>query len=84
MGVFRPRLASLSLHACANGGLYGFVVVTVGLEHKAFRAENFRLEPRPKHLFGGHAVVGEESTGGKRCGTQNAHPANFFCADIRL
>ena len=84
MGVFLHRQTSLSLHARTDGGLHGFVVVTVGLEHKAFRAEDFRLEPRPKHLFGGHAVVGEESTGGKRCGTQNAHPANFFCADIRL
>ena len=84
MGVFLHRQTSLSLHACADGGLNGFVVVTVGLEHEAFRAEDFRLEPRPKHLFGGHAVVGEESTGGKRCGTQNAHPADFFGADIRL
>ena len=84
MGVFLHRLASLSLYARADGGLHGFVVVTVGLEHEAFRAEDFRLEPRPKHLFGGHAVVSKESTGGKRCGTQNAHPANFFCADIRL
>ena len=84
MGVFLHRLASLSLHACANGGLHGFVVVTVGLEHKAFRAEDFRLEPSPKHLFGGHAVVGEKAAGGKGCGTQNAHPADFFGADIRL
>ena len=55
MGVFLHRLASLSLHACADGGLHGFVVVAVRLEHKAFRAEDFRLEPRPKRLFGGHA-----------------------------
>ena len=84
MGVFLHKLASLSLHACANGGLYGFVVVAVGFEHKAFRAEDFRLEPRPKHLFGGHAVVGEEPAGGKGCGAQDAHPADFFGADIRL
>ena len=84
MGVFLHRLASLSLHACANGGLYGFVVIAVGFEHKALRAEDFRLEPSPKHLFGGHAVVGEEPAGGKGCGTQNAHPADFFGADIRL
>ena len=84
MGVFLHRLASLSLYARADGGLHGFVVVTVGLEHKAFRAEDFGLEPSPKHLFGGHAVVSKESTGGKRCGTQNAHPADFFGADIRL
>lgn len=84
MGVFLHRLASLSLHACANGGLHGFVVVTVGLEHKAFRAEDFRLEPRPQHLFGGHAVVGEKATNRKRRSTQDAHPADFFCADIRL
>lgn len=84
MGVFLHRQTSLSLHACADGGLHGFVVATVGLEHKAFRAEDFRLEPRPQHLFGGHAVVGEEPAGGKGCGTQNAHPADFFGADIRL
>ena len=84
MGVFLHRLASLSFHARADGGLHGFVVVTVGPEHKAFRAEDFRLEPRPQHLFGGHAVVSKESTGGKGRGTQNAHPADFFGADIRL
>ena len=84
MGVFLHRLASLSFHARTDGGLHGFVVIAVGLEHKAFRAEDFRLEPRPKHLFGGHAVIGEEPAGGKGCGAQNAHPANFFGADIRL
>ena len=84
MSVFLHRLASLSLDARADGGLHGFVVVTVGLEHKAFRAEDFRLEPRPKHLFGGHAMVGEKAAGGKRRSAQNAHPADFFCADIRL
>ena len=84
MGVFLHRQTSLSLYARANGGLHGFVIVTVGPEHKALRAEDFRLEPRPKHLFGGHAVVGEEPAGGKGCGTQNAHPADFFCADKRL
>ena len=84
MGVFLHRQTSLSLYARTDGGLHGFVVVTVGLEHKAFRAEDFRLEPRPKHLFGGHAVVGEKTTSRKRRGAQNAHPADFFCADIRL
>ena len=84
MGVFLHRLASLSLHARTDGGLHGFGVVTVGLEHKAFRAEDFRLEPRPKHLFGGHAVIGEEPAGGKRRSAQDAHPADFFCANIRL
>ena len=84
MGVFLHRQPSLSFHARADGGLHGFVVVTVGLEHKAFRAEDFRLEPRPKHLFGGHAVVAEKATGGKRRGTQDAHPADFFRVDIRL
>lgn len=84
MGVFLHRQTSLSFHARTDGGPHGFVVVTVGLEHKAFRAEDFRLEPRPQHLFGGHAVVSKESTGGKGRGTQNAHPADFFCADIRL
>ena len=29
-------------------------------------------------------MVGEKATGGKRCGAQDAHPANFFGADIRL
>ena len=84
MGVFLHRLASLSLYARADGGLHGFVVVTVGLEHKAFRAEDFRLEPRPQHLFGGHAMVGKKAAGGKRRSAQNAHPADFFGADIRL
>ena len=84
MGVFLHRLASHSLYARTDGGLHGFVVVTVGLEHKAFRAEDFGLEPRPQHLFGGHAVVSKEPTGGKRCGTQDAHPADFFGSDIRL
>ena len=84
MGVFLHRQPSLSLHARANGGLHGFVVVAVRLEHKAFRAEDFRLEPRPQHLFGGHAVVSKESAGGKRRSAQDAHPADFFGADIRL
>ena len=84
MGVFLHRQTSLSLYARTDGGLHGFVVVTVGLEHKAFRAEDFRLEPRPKHLFGGHAVVGEKAAGGKRRSAQDAHPADFFGADIRL
>ena len=84
MGVFLHRLASLSFHARADGGLQGFVIVTVGFEHEAFRAENFRLEPRPQHLLGGHAVVGEEPAGGKRCSAQDAHPADFFGSDIRL
>ena len=84
MGVFLHRQTSLSLYARTDGGLHGFVVATVGLEHKAFRAEDFRLEPRPQHLFGGHAVVGKKTAGGKGRGTQNAHPADFFGADIRL
>ena len=84
MGVFLHRQTSLSLYARTDGGLHGFVVVTVGLEHKAFRAENFGLEPSPKHLFGGHAVIGEEPAGGKRRSAQDAHPADFFCAGIRL
>ena len=84
MGVFLHRQTSLSLYARADGGLHGFVIVTVGLEHKAFRAEDFRLEPRPQHLFGGHAVVGEKATNRKRRSTQDAHPADFFGADIRL
>ena len=84
MGVFLHSLASLSFHARTNGGLHGFVVVAVGFEHEFLRAEDFRLEPRPQHLFGGHAVVSKESTGGKRCGTQDAHPADFLGANIRL
>ena len=84
MGVFLHRQTSLSLYARTDGGLYGFVVVAVGFEHKSFRAEDFGLEPSPKHLFGGHAVIGEEPTGGKGCSTQDAHPADFFGADIRL
>lgn len=84
MRVFLHGQPSLSLYARTDGGLHGFVVVTVGLEHEAFRAEDFRFEPRPKHLFGGHAVVGKEPAGGKRCGAQDAHPADFFGSDIRL
>ena len=84
MRIFLHRQPSLSFHARADGGLHGFVIVAVGPEHKAFRAEDFRLEPRPQHLFGGHAVVCKEPAGGKGCGTQNAHPADFFGADIRL
>ena len=84
MGVFLHRQTSLSLYARTDGGLHGFVVVTVGLEHKAFRAENFGFYPRPQHLFGGHAVVGEKAAGGKRRSAQDAHPADFFGADIRL
>ena len=84
MGVFLHRQTSLSLYARTDGGLYGFVIVAVGPEHKAFRAKNFRLEPRPQHLFGGHAVVGEKAASGKRRSAQDAHPADFFGADIRL
>ena len=84
MGVFLHRQTSLSLYARTDGGLHGFVVIAVGFEHKAFRAEDFRLEPRPKRLFGGHAVVGKKAAGGKRRGAQDAHPADFFGADIRL
>ena len=84
MGVFLHRQTSLSLYARTDGGLHAFVVIAVGFEHKAFRAEDFRLEPRPQHLFGGHAVVGEEPAGGKGCGAQDAHPADFFGADIWL
>ena len=29
-------------------------------------------------------MIGEEPTGGKGCSTQDAHPADFFGADIRL
>ena len=84
MGVFLHRLASLSLYARTDGGLHGFVIVAVGFEHKLFRAEDFRLEPRPQHLFGGHTVVGEKTTSRKRRGPQDAHPADFLGADIRL
>ena len=84
MGVFLHRQTSLSLYARTDGGLHGFVVIAVGFEHEFLGAEDFRLEPCPKHLFGGHTVVSKESTGGKGCGTQNAHPADFFGTDIRL
>ena len=84
MGVFLHRQTSLSLYARTDGGLHGFVVIAVGFEHKAFRAEDFRLEPRPQHLFGGHTVVGEKTTSSKRCSTENAHPTDFFGSDIRL
>ena len=84
MGVFLHRQTSLSLYARTDGGLHGFVIIAVGFEHKSFRAEDFGLEPSPKHLFGGHAVIGEEPTGGKGSSTQDAHPADFFGADTRL
>ena len=84
MGVFLHRQPSLSLYARTDGGLQCGIIIGVGLEHKALGAENFGFHPRPKYLFGGHAVVGEEPAGGKGCGTQNAHPADFFGADIRL
>ena len=84
MGVFLHRQTSLSLYARTDGGLQCGVIIGVGLEHKSFRAENFGFHPRPKHLFGGHTVVGEKAAGGKRRSAQDAHPANFFGADIRL
>ena len=84
MGVFLHKQTSLSLHARTDGRLHGFVVVAVGLERKALWTEDFRLEPSPKHLFGGHAVVGEKTAGSKRCSTENAHPTDFLGADIRL
>ena len=84
MRIFLHRQPSLSFYARADGGLHGFVVIAVGPEHKALWTEDFRLEPSPKHLFGGHAVVGEKAAGGKRRSAQDAHPADFFCADIRL
>ena len=84
MGVFLHKQPSLSLYARTDGGLHDFVVIAVGFEHKALRAEDFRLEPRPKHLFGGHTVVGEKTTSRKRRGAQDAHPADFLGADIRL
>ena len=84
MGVFLHRQTSLSLYARTDGGLQCGVIIGVGLEHEAFRAENFGFHPRPKHLFGSHAVVGEKPAGGKGRGTQNAHPADFSGADIWL
>ena len=84
MGVFLHRQTSLSFHARADGGLQGFVIVTVGFEHEAFRAENFGFHPRPKHLFGGHTVIGEKAAGGKGCGAQDAHPTDFLGTNIRL
>lgn len=84
MGVFLHRQTSLSLYARANDGLHGFVIVTVRLEHEFLGAEDFGLEPCPQHLFGGHTVVGEKTTSRKRRGSQDAHPADFLGADIRL
>ena len=84
MGVFLHRQTSLSLYARTDGGLQCGVIIGVGLEHEAFRAENFGFHPRPKHLFGGHTVVGEKTTSRKRRGPQDAHPADFLGADIRL
>ena len=84
MDVFLHRQTSLSLHARTDGGLHGFVVIAVGFEHEFLGAEDFRLEPCPKHLFGGHTVVGEKTTSRKRRSAQDAHPADFFGADMRL
>ena len=84
MRFFLHGQPSLSFHARADGGLHGFVIVVVGFEHKLFRAEDFRFEPRPQHLFGGHAVIGEEPAGGKRRSAQDAHPADFLGTNIRL
>ena len=84
MRVFLHRQPSLSFGARANGGLQCGVIISVGLEHKALGAENFGFHPRPKYLFGGHAVVSKESAGGKGRSAQDAHPADFLGADIRL
>ena len=84
MRVFLHGQPSLSFGARTNSGLHGIVIITIGLEHKALWTENFRFHPCPKHLFGGHTVIGEKAAGGKGGGTQDAHPADFFCADIRL
>ena len=39
----------------------------------------FRLEPRPQHLFGGHAVVGEKATNRKRRGPQAVSYTHLPC-----
>ena len=51
-----------------------------------FKAELFRLQqlgaqPRPQELFGGHAVVGEETQRGEGSRAQDAHPGHGFGAD---
>ena len=84
MGVFLHRQTSLSFHARTDSGLHGFVIVAVGFEHEFLGAEDFGLEPCPKHLFSGHAMVGEKAAGGKGRSAKDAHPANFFRTDIRL
>ena len=61
-----------------NGGLYGLVVQAVRLEYQSFGHEDFGLDPGPQQLLGRHAVVGKETTGGKRRRAQDAHPAHLL------
>ena len=71
------------LFALCDGVLHGFIVEILRLEHKLFGIQKFRLEPCPRCLFSGHAMVFEKATGRKGRGSKNAHPADFFAADQR-
>ena len=56
----------------------------VRAKHQLFGIQKLGLDPRPQELFGGHAVVAEKTAGGKGRRGQNAHPAYFLRAHIRL
>ena len=56
-------------------------IQAIRLEHKPFGAKDLRLNPRPQQLFGRHAVVGKETTGGERRSAQDAHPAYLLGPD---
>ena len=76
-------VAALALAALGNGGLHGLIVQAIRLENQPFGHEDFGLNPRPQQLFRRHAVVAEESAGGKRRSAQDAHPADLLRADDR-
>ena len=46
--------------------------------------QQLRTNPGPGQLFGGHAVVVDKAHSRKGRGSQNAHPADGFCAHIGL
>lgn len=74
----------LGLCAGHDGGPHGLVVEAIRAEHQPPGAKHLRLEPGPQQLFRRHAMVAEKTTGGKRCGGQDTHPADRLSADPRL
>ena len=71
------------LFALCDGVLHGFIVEILRLEHKLFGIQKFRLEPCPRCLFSGHAMVFEKSAGGEGRGSEDADPAHFLAAHQR-